>query len=142
MPSKCLRDAFEMFLTCFVNLFSPIKARARELKKESYRGNYFQFHPLALNLLCFNDLTSFFNFTPSSPHLHPIFTHPFLCSFALFIAGYNVFKGEDEVKLRWSWILHLKLWYTMHNTRRGEIEHRTFAKIVFRQKTYGILHFL
>ena len=90
MPSKCLRDALEMFLTCFVNLFSPIKER--ELEQESYRGNYFQFHPLALNLLCFNDLTSFFNFTQSSPQLHP----SFLCSFALFIAGYNVFKGEDE----------------------------------------------
>ena len=27
MPSKCLRDAFEMILPYFVNLFSPIKAR-------------------------------------------------------------------------------------------------------------------
>ena len=141
MPCKCFRDGFEMILPYFVNLFLTHKgarARERELEQESYRGNYFQFHPLALNLLCFNDLTSFFNFTPSSPQLHP----SFLCSFALFIAGYNVFKGEDEVKLRWSWISHLKHWYSKHNTRRGEIEHRTLAKIVLRQKTYGILHFL
>jgi hypothetical protein len=45
----------------------------KELEQESYRGNYFQFHPLALNLLCFNDLTSFFNFTPTSPIFFMLF---------------------------------------------------------------------
>ena len=44
MPSKCLRDAFEMFLSCFVNLFSPIKAR-KSWNRKAIEEIIFNFTP-------------------------------------------------------------------------------------------------